>query len=160
MGAATADAFYGFIVAFGLTFLSNLMISSRDLLNLVGGLFLLYLGIKTLFSRPATEAANVDSGRRGLIGMYLSTLFLTITNPVTILSFLAIFAGAGIASVGEDYVSAGVIVLGVFGGSALWWLTLSSAVSFFRSRFNEHVMRWVNRLSGLVMIGFALWVLF
>jgi threonine/homoserine/homoserine lactone efflux protein len=160
MGAATADAVYGFIAAFGLTFISNLLIANNDLLSLIGGLFLLYLGIKTLLSRPASEAAKVETRGRGLVGMYLSTLFLTLTNPMTILSFLAIFAGAGIASASSDYLSAGVIVLGVFGGSAAWWLLLSLGVSLFRSRFDGRVMLWVNRLSGVLIIAFALWVLF
>lgn len=160
MGAATADAVYGFIAAFGLTFISNLLIANNNLLSLIGGLFLLYLGVKTLLSRPASEAAQVETHRRGLIGMYLSTFFLTLTNPMTVLSFLAIFAGAGVASASSDYLSAGVIVLGVFTGSAAWWMVLSIGVSLFRSRFDSRVMLWVNRLSGILIIGFALWVLF
>jgi threonine/homoserine/homoserine lactone efflux protein len=157
MGAATADAIYGFIAAFGLTFLSNLLISTQDILSIIGGLFLLYLGMKTLFSRPAEEAAAVENYRGGLMGMYLSTLFLTLTNPMTILSFLAIFAGAGIA--GSSDLSALLIVIGVFSGSAAWWLLLSGGVSLLRHRFDSRVMLWVNRLSGVIILLFAVRVL-
>ncbi|HEX2620980.1 MAG TPA: LysE family translocator [Phototrophicaceae bacterium] len=159
MGAATADATYGFIAAFGLTFLSDLLISQQTLLRIVGGLFLLYLGIKTLLSIPAEDAAKVETTRSGLPGMYLSTFGLTLTNPMTILSFLAIFAGAGIASTAGDYGSAALLVLGVFMGSAAWWLLLSGGVSLLRQRFNTRVMLWVNRLSGVIILLFALRIL-
>lgn len=160
MGAATADAFYGFIAAFGLTFLSDLLIQQQTLLRIIGGVFLLYLGVKTLLSRPAEEAAKVESSGRGLLGMYLSILGLTLTNPMTILSFVAIFAGAGIASTASDYGSAALIVVGVFIGSAAWWLLLSGGVSLLRHRFNAQMMLWVNRLSGVIILAFALKILF
>lgn len=158
MGAATADGIYGMIAAFGLTFLSNLLIAFQSLLTVVGVAFLVYLGIRTLLSTPATEAAAVsNTGRRGLPGMYLSTLLLTLTNPLTILSFLAIFAGTGIGTdrAHGDYGAASVLVFGVFAGSALWWLTLSAGVSLLRSRFDARAMLWINRLSGVLILVLA-----
>ncbi len=155
LGAASADAFYGFIAAFGLTFISELLINQKTLLSLVGGLFLIYLGLKTFRARPAEEAAVVES-RHGLIGAYVSTLFLTLTNPITILSFVAIFAGAGIAtSVANSYGAAAVMVIGVFMGSAGWWLLLTGGVSLLRGRFNPRTMIWVNWASGAIMMGFG-----
>jgi len=118
----------------------------------MGGAFLCYLGLKTLLASPAEEAASVSAN--SLIGAYTSTFFLTLTNPMTILSFAAIFAGLGGAS--ANYVSAVVLVLGVFSGSALWWVTLSTGVSLFRTKFTSHGLRWVNRISGLVIIAFGL----
>ncbi|MFZ5879891.1 MAG: LysE family translocator [Chloroflexota bacterium] len=157
LGAASADAFYGCIAAFGLTFISDLLISQQLWLKLVGGAFLCYLGIRTLLTKPAQEAASAQG--TGLLGAYTSTLFLTLTNPMTILSFVAIFAGLGIASTRADYASAALLVLGVFLGSALWWLLLSGGVGLLRNRFNAQAMTWVNRISGTVILAFGIWAL-
>ena len=163
LGAATADALYGCIAGFGLTFLSNLILELRFWLNLVGGLFLFYLGIRTFLSRPSQEAAR--AGGSGIVGAYLSTLALTLTNPMTILSFAATFAGLGIVSQTggssgpAGYAGAASLVLGVFVGSALWWLLLSGGVGLFRERLNACFLQWLNRISGLVLVGFGGWSL-
>lgn len=153
LGAASADAIYGFIAAFGLTFISDLLIDNRAVLSLVGGVFLLVLGIRTFRARPAENAAAV-SGRPGLIAAYASTFFLTLTNPMTILSFAAIFAGVA-SPVATTHTAAAVLVLGVFGGSALWWLTLTGGVSLLRERFNARWMLAVNRMSGTIITAFG-----
>jgi threonine/homoserine/homoserine lactone efflux protein len=154
LGAATADAIYGCIAGFGLTFISSILVNQQGWLRLIGGGFLCYLGLKTFLARPAEQAAL--AGGSGLVAAYASTFFLTLTNPMTILSFAAVFAGLGVASASGNYVSAGVLVLGVFIGSALWWLILSGGVGMFRTRFNPHGLRWVNRISGVIITGFGL----
>jgi len=154
LGAATADALYGCIAAFGLTFLSSMLISQQQWLRLVGGVFLCALGIKTFLAKPAGEAA-VAKGN-GLAGAYASMFFLTLTNPMTILAFSAIFAGLGIVTEGRDYLSAAVLVLGVFLGSSLWWLILSGGMGIFRAQFNPRALQCVNRISGAVIAGFGL----
>lgn len=154
LGAATADAIYGCIAGFGLTFISSIFISQQVWLRLVGGVFLCCLGLKTFLARPVEQAASAEGN--GLVGAYTSTFFLTLTNPMTILSFAAIFAGLGVASASGNYLSAGVLVLGVFVGSALWWLILSGGVSLFRARFSPHGLRWVNRVSGIIIMVFGL----
>lgn len=158
LGAATADAIYGFIAAFGLTFISSLLISYQGAIRLVGGLFLLYLGSKTLVApvaeQPAADLA-ASSSPRGLLANYGSTLALTLTNPMTILSFAAVFAGLGVGAASGDYASAAVLVLGVFLGSAFWWLALSAAVSLLRSRVTARGLRWVNRVSGVIILSFG-----
>lgn len=157
LGAATADAIYGCIAGFGLTVISSILVSQQIWLRLIGGAFLCYLGFKTFLARPAEQAASAKGD--GLIGAYASTFFLTLTNPMTILSFAAIFAGLGVTRATGNYVSAGVLVLGVFIGSALWWLILSGGVSVFRTRFNPHGLRWLNRVSGAIITGFGLFAL-
>jgi threonine/homoserine/homoserine lactone efflux protein len=157
LGAATADAIYGCIAGFGLTFISTLLISQQTWFRIVGGLFLCYLGRKTLLSRPAEETVSAKGS--GLIDAYASTFFLTLTNPMTILSFMAIFAGLGIASASGNYISASILVLGVFSGSAFWWLLLSGGVAVFKSKFNLRELKWVNRISGLIIILFGLYAL-
>ncbi len=154
LGAATADAFYGSIAGFGLTLISEFLVSQQTWLRLLGGAFLVYLGIRTFASRPAQVATA--SGSDGLAGNYASTLFLTLTNPMTIISFAAIFAGLGVVTGSGDYSAAATLVAGVFLGSAAWWLVLSGGVSFFRARFTPAGLIWVNRLSGTVIFGFGM----
>jgi len=154
LGAATADAIYGCIAGFGLTFISDLLIGQQAWIRLVGGLFLCYLGVKTLLARPSEQAASAQGS--GLLGAYGSILFLTLTNPMTILSFMAIFAGLGIADTSGDYGSAAILVLGVFAGSGLWWFLLSGIASVFHARFDARALRWVNRVSGIIIVAFGL----
>ncbi len=153
LGAATADALYGSIAAFGLTVISGALIGAQVGLRLVGGLFLCWLGIRTLRARPSPIVANATG--KGLPGAFASTLVLTLTNPITILSFAAVFAGLGVGSTGYTGAAA-LTVLGAFLGSAFWWLLLSGGVSLLRNRFDHRAMRWVNRLSGAVILGFGL----
>ena len=153
LGAATADALYGCVAGFGLTGISAFLVGQQTWLRLIGGLFLLLLGVKTFLSRPATEAA--PSRGHGLAAAYATTFMLTLTNPMTILAFVAIFAGVGLVRAGGTHLSAATLVAGVFLGSACWWLTLSTGVSLLRERFGLRVMQWVNRASGAVLTGFG-----
>jgi len=154
LGAATADGLYGCIAGFGLTFISSFLINQQGWFRIVGGVFLWYLGLRAFFSKP-TDHLNSEEGK-WLGTAYASTFFLTLTNPVTILAFAAIFAGLGVANESRDYASAVMLVMGVFLGSTLWWVILSSGVGLFRKRFNLQALRWVNRFSGLILMGFGL----
>lgn len=156
LGAASADACYGFIAAFGLTFISRLLIDQQLWLRLIGGAFLCYLGIRTILAKPAAPTQTTATGGNGLVAAYSSTLFLTLTNPVTILSFMAIFAGLGIASASGNYLAAATLVVGVFLGSALWWLLLSGGVALLRSRIDLRALQLINRISGLIISAFGL----
>ncbi|TFV91591.1 LysE family translocator [Oxalobacteraceae bacterium OM1] len=155
LGAATADAMYGLVAAFGLTAVMTLLVGAAFWLKLVGGLFLVWLGWQTLRARPATQAAHATSA--GLAGSYAGTFALTALNPATILSFVAIFAGAGVAA-GTGSGPA-LMVAGVFAGSAAWWLILCTLAVSLRTRFGARQMRWLNVLSGLLITGFGVWML-
>jgi len=167
LGAATADAFYGMVAALGLTFISNLLIAQQSWLRLVGGGFLLYLGARTFFAKVGAGSVEIVGERRrsSLLTDYFSTLGLTLTNPLTILSFAAVFAGLGLGastspfSSAVDYFSAGLMVAGVFGGSAAWWLALSAGVGLLRDRLSGTWMRWVNKLSGGLIFVFGVMAL-
>lgn len=158
LGAATADALYGFVAAFGVTFISDFLVSQYGWLRLVGGLFLCYLGVRTWSAPPREGKAATRAS--GLVGAYASMFFLTLANPVTILSFAAVFAGLGFAQTNVTYLSAAVLVVGVFVGSSLWWVTLSSGVGLFRQKFDAAGLRWVNRISGAIIAAFGLFALF
>lgn len=157
LGAASADACYGVITAFGLAFISNFLLGQQTWLRLFGGAFLIYLGVRTILSKPAAQAAKAKG--KGLLSAYFSTFLLTLTNPMTILSFAAVFAGLGLAGTGGNYAAAGLLVLGVFCGSALWWLLLSGGVSLLRDKFDQRAMVWVNRVSGAVITGFGIYAI-
>ena len=152
LGAATADATYGAIAGFGVTFLSTLLVSQQVPIRLLGGAFLLFLGARTFLSIPRDPHRKTEGN---LAGDYLTTFALTLSNPVTIVAFAAIFAGLGVTGRGGDYSAAGLLVSGVFAGSALWWAILSTVVSALRHAFDLGRMRWVNRFSGLVIAGFG-----
>jgi threonine/homoserine/homoserine lactone efflux protein len=153
LGAATADGLYGAVAAFGLTAISSFLVGQQFWFRLVGGVFLLYLGIKAFLSRPAEEAAT--SNHKSLFSDYGSTVFLTVTNPMTILSFAAVFAGLGLASSSGGHASAALMIAGVVLGSTLWWFVLSSGVSLFQAKFSSDSLKFVNSISGAILIGFA-----
>ncbi|MEL7035516.1 MAG: LysE family transporter [Cyanobacteria bacterium J06592_8] len=155
LGAATADAVYGCIAGFGLSLISNFLVNQQVFFKILGGLFLCYLGLKTFLEKPATEPTTSTQ----IAGVFASTFILTLTNPMTILSFLAIFAGLGLAAA-TNYLDAIILVVGVFLGSASWWLLLASGVSLFREKFSTQILKVVNRISGIIILAFGLIAVF
>lgn len=156
VGAAMADAVYGSVAAMGVVAVSSILISTKWWLQVIGGLFLIYLGCRTIYLKPIPRT-SVSTGT-GLLLAFLSTFFLTITNPMTILSFAAVFAGIGAGNT-EGVAGVAFLVSGVFVGSVCWWLLLSGGVSVLRERINERALAWVNRGSGLLICGFGVWSL-
>lgn len=150
LGAATGDAVYGAIAALGLSVVSRMLLAQEMWIRLVGGLLLLYIGVATLRAAPAERPAG--GGSEGLAGAYASTFGLTLTNPATILSFLAVFAALGV----PRGAAGAFVVAGVFAGSAFWWLLLSGAVGLVRRRFTPRELVWVSRLSGTLIVLFGL----
>ncbi len=154
LGAALADACYGCIAGFGLTAVSNFLLGQQTWLRPLGGAFLVYLGFKTFITKPSNRAVSVKGGN--LARAFVSTFVLTLTNPMTIFSFAAVFAGLGLGNSTDDLPAAALLVLGVFAGSAFWWLLLSGGAGLFRERFSTQHLRWVNWISGVVIAGFGL----
>jgi threonine/homoserine/homoserine lactone efflux protein len=152
MGVATADALYGFVAAFGLTVVSSALLAQKFWLSLFGGAFLCWLGIKTLVAKPGDTVATAPAG--SLAGAYTSTLFLTLTNPATILAFVAIFAGLGLAS-GGSYTEASLVVIGVVIGSATWWVLLALGAGWLRTRSGPRTMRVINIAAGTSILAFG-----
>jgi threonine/homoserine/homoserine lactone efflux protein len=180
LGAAAADGVYGAVAAFGLTAVSSFLVAQQRFLALGGGLALLWLGWQTLKRKPAIAAASsaADSaggagglpGAFGLLGAFGQTFLLTLANPATILSFVAVFAGLGLAgstgggagggAAGSSVVGAMTIVLGVVLGSAAWWLFLAGATAALRQQIPPGAIQWINYLSGAILAGFgamAIW---
>lgn len=160
MGAAVADTIYGAIAAFGVSAAIGFLRGHEIAFQLIGGAFLLAVAIRTFRQRPLSEereaAAAPDVGT--WIGGFMTGLSLTLTNPATVMAFIAIFAGFGL---GGDLgrFDAATLVAGVFVGSSLWWLTLSSAVAAVRHRISDHRLAVLNQCTGVALAGFALWAL-
>ncbi len=154
LGTATADAIYGCIAAFGMTAAGQLLFAYQPALRLGGGLFLLYLGWGILRAKPPVFAGEDGSVR--LIGDYVSAFILTLTNPLTIMTFAAVFAGVGIGESGGIYGLALLLVGGVFCGSTLWWLALTIMADHFRTKLHPNKLVIVNRLAGSLVIGFGI----
>jgi threonine/homoserine/homoserine lactone efflux protein len=153
LGAATADALYGCIAAFGLAFVSDFLVQQQVWLRVVGSAFLLFLGVRTILAKPKQKPQ--DDKKLGLASSYGSTFLLTLTNPVTIISFAAVFASLGLGSTASDYGSAALLVLSVFTGSSSWWLILSGSVSLLRAKVTPRVLLWINRVSGAIIVVFG-----
>jgi threonine/homoserine/homoserine lactone efflux protein len=155
LGIATADASYGAVAAFGLTAVTAVLVGARMALGVAGGAFLIWLGARTIVDRAvATEAAAAaGSDRPGLPAAWLSIYGLTMTNPLTILSFAAIFAGFGLA--GGSLLEAALLTIGVFVGSSLWWIALTSVVGQLRTRLTPAVLVSINRASGVALLVFG-----
>jgi threonine/homoserine/homoserine lactone efflux protein len=150
LGAASADAVFGVIAGFGLTVISDWLLGWQDWLRAAGGLFLLWIGVAALRKRvPAT--ARPARSAHDLVGAYLTTFALTISNPVTILAFLGVFAALGFSGHQATLARAAMLVAGVLVGSLLWWAGLSLGTGLFRERFTERHLVWLNRGSGLIL---------
>lgn len=158
MGAATADLIYGLVAGLGLTVISNFLVGYKSWIQLVGLVFLFYLGVKTLLKKGngmnASEVSN-----NGLLKDYISTFFLTVTNPLTILFFLAVFAGLGLSNHDGNLLSVLFLVTGVFLGSGMWWLFLSGVTFALKSRLNDKMLKIINMSSGGLILAFGLFIL-
>ena len=156
MGIAVADGIYGAVAAFGLTAISGFLLQHAFWIGLAGGAFLVYLGVKILISNPSLDGEEEQKVNHAKA--FLSTLGLTLANPPTILAFVAIFAGLGLAS-NADYGAASLVVLGVFLGSASWLVILAAGAGWLRGRVGPKLFRIINIVSGLTILGFAAWQL-
>jgi threonine/homoserine/homoserine lactone efflux protein len=152
LGAATADAMFGAVAAFGLTFVSNWLFDYEDWLRAAGGVYLLYSGGSALLSKPPDEIAE-QSDPNTLFRDFASAFALTVTNPVTVLVFLAIFAALGLGGEQATLVRAAILVLGVWVGSLVWWLALSAGVGLFRRSIEPRHLAWISRGSGIILFA-------
>jgi threonine/homoserine/homoserine lactone efflux protein len=157
LGAATADAAYGFLAASGLSFTSNFLIKEQLWFRLLGGIFLCYMGGRLLRSRVIQKAVSEDNA--SYFNNYVSALFLTLSNPSTFIALAAVFASLGITQTRMHHTSAGLLISGVFIGSGLWWFILNIAASVFLKKLDYIKLAWLNRISGIVIAGFGILVL-
>lgn len=161
MGAAVADTFYGAIAAFGVSAALSFLTGHQTLFRVVGGVFMLAVAVRTFRQTPAAEEKEVESALRlnaSAVRGFFTALTLTLTNPATILAFIAVFAGFGLGAK-LDRFDAATLVLGVFIGSAGWWLALASGVAAVRHRITEDGLTLLNHVTGIGLALFAAWAL-
>lgn len=153
LGAACADAIYGALAGFGVTTVSSFFETHGAYIQVCGALFLCYLGITTFFGK----VSNTDNKEGGLTNSraFLATFFLTLTNPMTIISFAGVYAGLGIGYENSSVNHALITTLGVFLGSIVWWFILSLTASIFRDKFTTKSSIWLNKISGSILFGFG-----
>jgi threonine/homoserine/homoserine lactone efflux protein len=156
-GSAVADSFFGAIAVFGIAILKSFMEEQRDYLALGGGIILIVMALK-LMRRPAPKIAD-GKDPTGLIADFTSTLVLTLTNPITILSFLAVFAAFGVRTDGRATFDDWLLIAGVFSGAALWWVLVVELVHYFRDRFTTSGLTWANKIAAWIILAFAIGVL-
>jgi len=153
MGAAAADAFYGSIAGFSISLVIQFLVREQFWIRLFGGILLVLIGTSYYFKPP--RKLEEKSGNGPDHSDFVTTFLLTLTNPTTILSFLAVLAGLGMSEARANWLTF-VLVGGIFVGSMLWWIILVSVVEHFRDRFNDNAMRWMNRIAGFAIGGFGI----
>lgn len=159
LGAAFADGTYGLVAGFGLTAISSLLIKYQIYIRVVGGIYLLYLGIKLIMAKPRDQS-KINNYDKSALHAFGTTYLLTLTNPATILSFIAVFAGLGLGTENPDVMSAIILVIGIIIGSAVWWFILSGGIAFIlHHRMTKQTMHYINWLSGLIMLAFGVFAL-
>lgn len=156
LGAATADAVYGGLAAFGVSLILNFLMEHQRVISIIGGLFLMVLGVRIFFTKITQETVADTGGSQ--VANFVSTFVLTLTNPMTLVAFAAVFAGLGITTAGDPMVGC-FLLAGVFAGSAAWWFLLTLGVSFLRPRIMLVAETLISRLTGVVIFIFGVAVL-
>jgi threonine/homoserine/homoserine lactone efflux protein len=162
LGAALGDGIFAAIMGFGLTWIAQLIEGYATIIELIGGAMMVWMGYRTFISPPVPRCPDdkPDNVGTNLVRAMISTFALTITNPVTLLSFGVMFAGlGGLAGGAGSFNDAGFVVAGVVGGSAGWWLALTTVIGLFHARIEENAMRMINRICGVLVMGCGLAVL-
>ena len=148
LGAATADTLFAVVAGFGVTIVRDFMLRYQDWFGAAGGVFLLYIGLRSLIHADTAEPEPLDG--EALLTAYVSSFVLTLTNPITILAFAGIFAKLGVSD-RPGYLDVSVLVGGVFLGSLLWWLALSFGIASLRFVVGTVRVVWINRVSGAIL---------
>lgn len=156
IGAALADAIYGAIAGFSLSFVTAFLLEKALYIKLIGGLFLLYLGIKSLNLKNRDD--NSKEGKNSLLFIFWSSFLLTMSNPLTILMFLGIFSS--MMDINFSKIESIIIILGVFVGSLIWWIILSAITTYTKRKISSNILSKINYISAVILILFACFAIY
>ena len=157
LGATLADTFYAIVAGFGLTMISNFLIDQQFYMRVFGGGLLILMGIKMFMTNTVKQVRSQQNGKnKSLLGDFVSVFLLTVSNPLTIIAFGAIFAGMGFVAEESGFFSVLYLVLGVFLGAGLWWGGLVMLVYIFRHKFRLKRLYWINKLGGVGVVIFGI----
>jgi len=164
LGAAFSDTIYAVIAGFSLSFIVSFIEKQILYIQIFGALVLIFLGGKIFYSNPAKQLRKQKRGKGNLLQDFISTFFITISNPLAIFLFLAFFASFGVVKKGESYFNHLLLISGVMAGATLWWFILTSIVNLFRSKINLRRLWWLNKIAGasivvLVIIAFVIFLI-
>lgn len=151
-GAAGADTFFAIIAGFGLTFITDFITEKQLYLRIAGSIILLILGLKMFLTNPAIQIRRQRFKKKGLFSDFISVFFLTLSNPLTVLFFGAVFAGFGVVKEESDFLSVFFMVVGIFVGALAWWVILTTTVNHFRKKFRLKRLWWINKITGAIVI--------
>lgn len=156
LGASVSDTFYAAISLMGLAFIQNLIDENMDWVMFIGGLIIMYIGVKIYLTNPIKQIKQKNKNKKH-VEDFFEALFMTITNPGAIFLILGLFAAVGI-NVGESVSKSTLIATlwGVFAGSAAWWFALSTTINVFRKRFRIKQLMMINKISGIVIFVLGL----
>lgn len=158
-GVALADAFYAVIAGFGVSFIIDFVVEYQSFVKVLGGILVFYFGYKLFTTNPAKQLRKqMRTKGRGLWGDFLTSFALTISNPVGLFVFGIVFAGFGLLAGNASLISVFVLIFGVISGAIIWWFTLSTLVSVFRKKFKLRRLLYVNKISGVVVMVFGLFI--
>ncbi len=158
-GAAASDTFFAIIAAFGISFISDFIEQQQFILRIIGSGILILLGLKIFLTNPAIQIRKQKHKKNNLLADFISIFFLTLSNPVTVFVFGAVFASSGIIKVQNSFLDLVFVVVGVFVGAMIWWLILVNFVNLFRSKFRLKRLWWINKITGVVIFLFGIFVL-
>jgi threonine/homoserine/homoserine lactone efflux protein len=153
LGISTADAIYGAFAVFGVTAMSSFLLSQQLWLRIIGGMVICGFGIR-IYSQAGYQKMAASANNKSCFGAYFSALVLTLVNPALIISFAAIFASLGITR--TNHYASILLIVGVFSGSAIWWVFLSGMASRLQKRFTDSFIRKINQVSGFLIAGFGI----
>lgn len=156
-GSISVDMLFGAIAIFGLTAISSFFIQQQLPIRFLGGLLLLYVGIKTFFT--SAPDASLGLHKYEHVGNFASTFFLTMTNPVQIITLPVVFTAIGTGVVVGQYGDAGLFLLGLLVGACLCWLLLIGLATLFKKYIQEHHFKIINYVSGTLITGTGLYIL-
>ena len=153
LGAAVADSFYGAIAGFSISFVIDFLLREQKNLRFFGGFLLIGLGVWYYFKKAPAEREKKEGEVEHTD--FVSTFLLALTNPTTVLSFLAVLAVLGLGKHSIGWPTLGLVV-GIFAGSMAWWLLLTGVTHRLRDKFNDKAMAWMNRIGGLAIGAFGI----
>jgi threonine/homoserine/homoserine lactone efflux protein len=159
VGASSADMIYAIIVGFSITFVSDFLTQYQDYFRIIGGMFLVFIGVRIFSSNPGKQIRRLRLKGNNYYKDFITSFFLTISNPLTIIAFGAFFAGLGMIDKTGDSFSIVIMLLSVFSGALMWWLGLISVVTIFKKRIRLRSLLWINRITGTLIVIFALYLI-
>lgn len=157
-GAVTADIIYAVIAGFGITLIRDFLMDNQMLLRITGGVFLIFMGIKIFFANPAKQIRKLRAKGNRYFTDFITSFFLTISNPITVIAFGALFAGFQIITENTGTFNIVILITSVMTGAIIWWLLLTAIISIFRKKIRLRNLLWINKVTSILILIFAIFV--